>query len=286
MKLRTVLAAAAASALLLTGCTNNAAEESNTTAPVQESRSWQEIQESGVLLVGTITDYPPNEFKTEAGEPTGWAVELVEEIAAELGLTVEYELLLFDNILPRIQSGVIDLGVGSFTDTRERQGVVDFVNYYEAGSLWAAAPGSGITPDTACGKTIAAMTGGTQLLFELPERSEECVANGEEPIEITQYVGQPEVTNAVLMGQADAFSADSPVAIDAVSALDGKLEIVGEIFDTAPYGFPVGKGSDLAPQVRDALQTLIDDGRYAALLKKYNSDAGAITEAGINLATE
>lgn len=239
-----------------------------------------------MLYVGTITDYPPNEFKTKDGAPTGWAVELVEVIADELDLKIDYELLLFDNILPRIQGGGIDLGVGSFTDTLERQQVVDFVNYYEAGSLWAAPKGSGITPDIACGKTVAAMSGGTQLLFELPERSKTCVDAGKEPIEIIQFTGQPEVTNAVILGQADAFTADSPVTVDAVTEVGDTLQIAGDIYDTAPYGFPIGKGSELGTHVRDALQTLIDNGTYGELLKKYHSEMGAITQATINVAAE
>lgn len=279
-------ALAAAAALLLTGCTNSDTTVTEAEVSSSETRSWAEIEESGVLRVGTITDYPPNETKTDDGTPSGWAVELVEEIAAELGLQVEYELLLFDSILPRVEGGAIDLGVGSFTDTVERQEVVDFVNYYSAGTLWAAAPGASIDPDNACGLRVAVMTGGTQHLNELPERSQKCLDAGQAKIEILPFTGQPEVTNAVVQGQADAFSADSPVTIDAVNALGGEIEVVGTMFDTAPYGFPVAKGSDLAEHVRAALQTLIDDGRYRDLLQKYHSESGAITEATINIATQ
>lgn len=282
-----IIPAIAIAALLLTGCTNSeSGDEARESGSAAAVRSWAEIEQSGVLYVGTITDYPPNETKTPEGRPTGWAVELVAEIASELGLKVEYQELLFDSILPRIEGGAIDLGVGSFTDTVERQQVVDFVNYYSAGSLWAARTGSVIDPDSACGLSVAVMRDGTQHLAELPTRSETCVSAGKEPIEILPFTGQPEVTTAVVQGQADAFSADSPVTIEAVDALGGEIEIVGEMFDTAPYGLPVAKGSDLAEHVRAALQALIDDGRYLALLEKYHSESGAVTEATINIATE
>ncbi|MCA0379351.1 MAG: ABC transporter substrate-binding protein [Actinobacteria bacterium] len=288
MKKRLMIPALIAATLLLAGCTNSetATPDAANAAPAAEFRSWAEIEESGVLQVGTITDYPPNETKTADGKPTGWAVELVGEIASELGLNVEYQELLFDSILPRIEGGAIDLGVGSFTDTVERQQVVDFVNYYSAGSLWAAAAGGSIDPDNACGLTVAVMKDGTQHLDELPTRSKECVDAGKPAINILPFTGQPEVTTAVVQGQADAFSADSPVTIEAVDALGGEIEIVGEMFDTAPYGLPVAKGSELAEHVRAALQTIIDDGRYLELLKKYHSESGAITEATINIAAE
>lgn len=273
---------------MLTGCVNTdvAGGDAATPDAAHEARTWSEIAESGVLKVGTIVDYPPNEFKTDDGEPTGWAVDLVAAIAEELGLEVEWEVLQFDSILPRIEGGTIDVGVGSFGDTLERQETVDFVNYSEAGTLWAAQPGSDVDPDHACGLTIAVMATGTQHLIELPERDAACREAGEPPIVIEPYTGQPEVTNAVVLGKADAFSADSPVTIDAASRLDGELEVVGELFDTVPYGFPVAKGSDLSPRLADALQRLIDDGTYLEILERGKSEGGAIETATINAGPE
>ena len=36
--------------------------------------------------------------------------------------------------------------MSSFTDTKERRGRVDFVTYFEAGTLWAQRTGAGIDP--------------------------------------------------------------------------------------------------------------------------------------------
>ena len=65
---------------------------------------------------------------------------------------------------------------------------------------------------------------------------------GKPPIEIVQFDGQDAATNAVVLGQADAVSADSPVILYAIKQSNGKLEQAGEIFDSAPYGWPVAKG--------------------------------------------
>ncbi|WP_449277400.1 transporter substrate-binding domain-containing protein [Leucobacter sp. GX24907] len=288
MKLRHLLSAAAIAALALTGCTNTdvPAEDSQTEQTSAEARTWDEIQESGVLRVGTIVDYPPNEFKTEDGEPTGWAVDLVVAIADELDLDVEWTILEFDSILPRIEGGEIDLGVGSFGDTVERQQVVDFLNYYEAGSLWATRKGENVDPDNACGLTVAVMKAGTQHLEELPARSDKCVEDGKDPIEILPFVGQPEVTNAVVLGNADAFTADSPITVDAISKLSGELVAAGGTFDTVPYGFPMPKGAELGEHAREALKTLIDDGRYLEIINGGESAEGAIETATINAGTQ
>ena len=54
------------------------------------------------------------------------------------------------------------------------------------------------------------------------------------------------------------------------------------MFDAAPYGFAVQKGSGMAEAVQEALQALIDDGTYLEILTKAGFEAGAITEATIN----
>ena len=294
MKIRFVLPAlAAAAALALTGCTNT---EGDTTASVDASGIQpdaaavallpEEVKESGVLVMGTDAEYPPNEYKDASGKPVGWGIELAEAIAAKLGLTPEWEILPFDSILPRIEEEALQVGASSFTDNLERQKTVDFVNYLNAGSQWAAPVGSDVDPENACGLTVAVQAGTVQHTDELPARNDECVAAGKEAITILPFDGQPEVTNAVVNGQADAFSADSPVTGAAVTELEGELELVGDLFDAAPYGFATLKGSDMTMAVQAALQSLIDDGTYLEILEAAGITPGAVESATINAGTE
>ncbi|MGO2141638.1 MAG: ABC transporter substrate-binding protein [Leucobacter sp.] len=293
MKIRYALPAlAAAAALVLTGCTNNAAEEGGGEAPEATSTIKvddaaaallpKELRDSGKIVIGTDAEYPPNEYKNDKGEPIGWGVDLANAVAAKLGLTPEWEILGFDSIIPRIQEGVVNLGSSSFTDTVERQKSVDFVNFLNAGSLWVAPTGSDVNPDDACGLTIAVQATTVQHTDELPRRDAECKAAGKPGIEILPFDGQPEVTNAVVNGMADAFSADLPVSGDAVAKTGGQLEAIGEVFDAAPYGFATEKGSDVTKAVQAALQSLMDDGTYLEILKGAGIESGALDKATIN----
>ena len=54
------------------------------------------------------------------------------------------------------------------------------------------------------------------------------------------------------------MSADSPVTLYAIKQSEGKLEQAGEVFDSAPYGWPVKKGSALAAALQKALEHLIE----------------------------
>src|SRR5690606_37057809 len=141
----------AAAALALTGCVNDEGTSAGTgvVAGIQPDEAAvallpADIKDSGVLVMGTDADYPPNEFKDTEGNPAGWGVELAEAVSAKLGLTPEWEILSFDSILPRIEEGVVNMGASSFTDNLERQKTVDFVNYLNAGSQWAAAAGADV----------------------------------------------------------------------------------------------------------------------------------------------
>lgn len=294
MKLRYLASMSAVVALALAGCSNNSDTGDAGGAAVSDVEPDEaavallpeDVKSSGVLAIGTDGDYPPNEYKDENGEPIGWAVDLTEAVAAKLGLEPEWEILGFDSIIPRVQEGVLGLGSSSFTDTLERQNSVDFVNYLNAGSLWAAGIDEDVDPDDACGLTIAVQATTIQHLTEMPARDKECTDAGKPGIEVLPFDGQSEATNAVVNGRAAAFSADLPVTGDAVAKLGDKLKVVGEVFDAAPYGFATQKGSDMTKAVQAALQSLMDDGTYLEILEGAGIESGALETATVNAGTE
>jgi polar amino acid transport system substrate-binding protein len=283
----------AAAALLLVGCVDNSTTEpggggDSPAVGVDEAAVAllpDDIKKSGKLVIGIDATYPPNEYKDDAGEPIGWEVDLGNAMAAKLGLTPEYQISGFDKILPSVTGGTYDIGLSSFTDNEEREKVVDFVNYYEAGIQWAQAIGGSVDPANACGLTVAVQATTYEETDELPAKSDECVSAGKEPINILKYEKQDEASNALALGQADAMTADSPITQYAVSKLKDKIELAGDAFDVAPYGIAVDKGSPLAKAIQAALQSLIDDGTYLDILTEWGVDAGAVDSITINAAT-
>ncbi|WP_025134654.1 ABC transporter substrate-binding protein [Leucobacter sp. PH1c] len=291
MKIRYALPALAAAALLtLTGCVTNEEgpqHESTDTSKITVDEAAAalvpaDIKESGKLILGTDASYPPNEYKNSSGEIVGWGVDLAGAVSARLGLEPVWEEAGFDTIIPSIQGGKMNMGSSSFTDNAERQKTVDFVNFYEAGVLWAAPIGADVDPNNACGLKVAVQAGTFEHTDELPAKSAECEAAGKPKIEIMPFEGQAEATNAVVLGQAEAFSADSPVTLDAIAAQSEKIEAAGETFDVAPYGYALPKDTDLTKAVQAALQSLMDDGTYLEILTKAGVEDGAIAKATIN----
>lgn len=282
---------AASGALALSGCsssTDSSAPESPTESvqaeTVEEIANTvpEPIKSSGKLIVGVNIPYAPMEFKDPQGQIVGFDVDLMNAIAATLGLTPEYREADFAKIIPSIQGGIFNVGMSSFTDSKEREEQVDFVTYFSAGTLWAKPAGADITPETACGKRVAVQATTVQETDELPARSRECTDAGQPAIQIVPFDSQDAATNAVVLGQADAMSADSPVTLYAIKQTNGKLEQAGEVFDSAPYGWPVEKGSPLAQSLQQALEHLIENGQYREIAANWGLEEGLIDKPVIN----
>jgi len=279
----------AVSALALSACSSTkTAAPTPTPTPTAQSLAQMvpsDVSADGVLTFGSDGTYAPNEFiGTDGKTMEGMDIELGTAIAAKLGLKATFVNAPFDSIIPAIQSGKYEAGISSFTDNKDREKVLDFVTYYSAGSSWAAKTGSTLTPDTACGKNIAVQKGTVQV-DDITARSKTCTDAGKPAIKINQYQGQQDATATVVSGKNDAMLADSPVTGYAVKTSNGQLQIIGTVYDTAPYGvaLPKAKG-DFAKAVQGAINAIIADGTYKSILDKYGAAEGAVTTSLINAA--
>jgi polar amino acid transport system substrate-binding protein len=244
------------------------------------------IKSDGKLLIGTDPTYAPSEFLDTDGKTViGFDVELFDAIAAKLGLKTEWKPSKFADIIPGIESAKYEIGVSSFTINDERKQQVNMISYFSAGTQWGTKKGNpnGIQPDNACGKKVAVQTATVQETEDLPKRNKDCEAAGKPKLTIDSYQDQGQATAAVVSGKDDAMLADSPVVAYAVKQTNGQLELLGDIYDSAPYGYVVEKTqTDFAQAVADAVKALITDGTYKTILEKWGVQAGAIDNPAVN----
>lgn len=242
----------------------------------------QELKDKGVITLATNPPFAPAEFKDSHGTIIGFDIDLARAVAATMGLQLEVRQQDFNMILPAISAGTIDFGASGMTDSEERRKKYDFVDYLTAGIQWAAQPGSNIDPDDACGLTVAVQRGTVSESDDVPARSQACIDAGKEPIHSLAYDNSDPAAMATVLGRADAYSADSPIAAWAVERSKGKIELIGEITDAAHYGWPMPKGSALAPAMAAALQSLIDSGDYEKIMHQWGITTGLAERAAIN----
>jgi len=290
-----LLGLALAMALIAAGCGDKADTGGGSTGTTAAAPAVDEalaakvpdaVKSDGKLVVGTDTTYSPNEFlDTDGKTPVGWDIDLFAAVAAKLGLKAEFRSAKFPELIPAIQSGKYEIGVSSFTINDERKQQVNMISYFNAGTQWGTKKGNpnGIQPDDACGKKVAVQTGTVQETEDLPKRQSACKSAGKPAFTIDSYQDQGQATAAVVSGKDDAMLADSPVVAYAVKQTNGQLELLGDIYEAAPYGYVVKKDqTDFAQATADAVKALITDGTYKTILEKWGVQAGAIDNPAVN----
>lgn len=252
------------------------------------------IKAAGQLIIATDATYAPNEFLVNgAGSPVGMDVDLGTAIAQVLGLKVEFKKAGFDGILAGINAGRFDLSLSSFTDNVDREKVVNFVNYFNAGTSTMVLAGNPLKINSdldLCGKKVGAENGTTQLSMLQKADSDDsvvkvCTSAGKPAPTAQGYPTQTDVNGALLAGRIDAYLADSPVVAYAVKQTGAKFQTVGKDIGVAPYGIAVPKEpAALTPAIQKALQKLIDNGSYTKILTNWGVASGGVKTATINAA--
>jgi len=245
------------------------------------------IKSKGTLTVATDATYAPNEFIASNGKTvTGWDVELGQALGKVMGLNWKFVNATFDTIIPGLQSGKYDVGMSSFTDTKEREKVVDFVTYFSAGtSFYVKAQGGPTINSLAdlCGHSVGVERGTTQA-DDATAQNAKCKKAGKAGVSVHVYPDQNAANLAIDSGRQQVGMADSPVAAYIVKQSNGKFKLTGKAYNTAPYGIALPKGNGMTKPVVDAMKELVKNGTYKSILTKYGVQEGAITNPAINAA--
>ncbi len=264
-----------------TGNTTGAAAGMNSTIAAEVPAK---IKSKGTLTVATDATYPPNEFVGSNGKTlTGWDVELGQQLGKVMGLNWKFVNASFDTIIPGLQSGKYDIGMSSFTDTKERQKVVDFVTYFSAGTAFYVKSGGPTVNSLAdlCGHSVGVERGTTQA-SDATAQNTKCKKAGKPGVGVHVYPDQNAANLAIQSGRQQVGMADSPVAAYIVKQSSGNFKLTGKPYNTAPYGIAISKGNGMTKPILAALKELMTNGMYMSLLKKWNVQQGAINNPTIN----
>ena len=145
----------------LFGCSSG---DQNAASDAAGADGSYQLVNGGKLTVAASLDFPPFE-NLNGDKPEGFAVDLMNALAKEMGLECEYlPSTKFDTIVPLIQAGgKADVGVSSFTITDKRLQQIDFTDSYcDVNQSITVRKDSGITDVSQLeGKKIGAQSGTT-----------------------------------------------------------------------------------------------------------------------------
>jgi polar amino acid transport system substrate-binding protein len=126
MKFAKIILVSILALIFFTGCTQMQQTTSSTsTSPVLDRN-----QKRGELVVGTMGNMPPLNMTAKDGEIFGFEPDLARRLAAAMNVKVKFVTKPFNELLPALQNGEVDMVMSGMTITPERNLKVAFVGPY------------------------------------------------------------------------------------------------------------------------------------------------------------
>jgi len=217
------------------------------------------------IVVATDATWPPMEYVDENKNIVGFDIDLMNAIAKEAGLEVEYRNVAWDGIFAGLAAGEYDAVISSVTITDERKAQYDFSEpYINAGQIVVVQAGSDIAgPGALGGRTVGAQIGTTGA-FAVQDMGD---------VTLKEYDEIGLAFEDLVAGRIDAVVCDTPVAADFALQREeyrAALKIVGDSFTEEYYGILVQKGnSELLSKINQGLAAVQDKGIDKELEEKW-----------------
>jgi ABC-type amino acid transport substrate-binding protein len=233
---------------------DEALSEAETAADTAAAAGDLGLATEGTMVVGSDIAFEPFESIVD-GEPQGFDIDLMDEIASRIGVEVEYQNTPFDTIFTQLAGGQFDAIISAITITEERDETIDFSEpYFAANQALAVAEGSDITgvDDLTADSVIGVQAATTGADYALETFSDSTVQ--EFPTSVDAF-------NALASGQVDAVFIDLPVVGEQVA--QGGVVLAEEVDTGELYGIGVQEGNTaLKAAIDEALASIIADGTY------------------------
>lgn len=239
---------------------------------------------NSLTLAVSVSGQPPGTSILDDGKTlAGQDVDFANAVAKVLGIDLKTQQAGFEAILPALDSGKYDLGVGNFGVTDERRRTIDFVTYINDGQGFATRKDSKLSKVTdlkqLCGLNVA--TGaGTTFEATLEDNKHVCTDAGEKAYQVQTYNEQGAIWSSLQQGRSDVVMSTINGLRYAVAHQKG-VKFLNE-FHRLDVGFAFKKGTELTPAFQAAVNKLIKDGTYAEILKKWGTTGSAITKSEIS----
>ncbi|MDR5818694.1 ABC transporter substrate-binding protein [Caballeronia sp. LZ033] len=248
------------------------------------------IKSAGVLRIASYIGFPPLEFDKD-GQMMGAEIDLGKALADKLGVKASFSNVPFEGIIPGLLSGRFDMALSDMSDTEARRKQVDFVDYAQAFTSIIVQKGNPRhirSLGDLCGLPVATQQGSMQSTI-LEQQSSKCAADGKQPIAISRFPSQAQVSLDLKSGRSAAEVRDFALGVYEVDQSEGRLEVVSVdgkpamVGESGKVGIAVKKGNlELAKAIQAALQSLKADGTYERIFDKWNVSAEKISDFTIN----
>jgi polar amino acid transport system substrate-binding protein len=256
---RSLLAGAAAVLLLpLTACGGDSSSANASTTKYK-------LVQNGVITAGTQAEQPPFAVTDASGNPTGFAVDLMNEAAKRLDVKVQYKSTNLQGILAGLSAGQYDIGVAGVGATPERAKQVSFTTPYYWGFTAVVTKKSGNQTAVSDfdGKRVGVVSGAVQEAF---------IAKKMPKAKLVKFKDQTAMISQLLSGGVEAIVLGGADADEYVKKQPVRIAVEQDSLQGS--AFPLRKDGDpkLLKDLDAQIDAMIDDGTYVKLYRKYFQD--------------
>lgn len=232
-----------------------------------------DIKARGHMVVAVDPTFAPYEFTNADGSITGYDTELLQTIAKNTGLPVQFQKMSFDGIIPGLIAGSFDFTSSALDVTAERAKRIAFTipvsESQDVVLTTSALPVASSNPSALSGHTVAVKQG-TQPETLMKQISAALVAKGKAPIQILSLQTVQQTIDALSDKRADFVVDDVTVLADAAAKSGGADKVVGNIGDPIYISWGIRKGDTKLLLLLDGqLKKLEANGQMKALQEKY-----------------
>jgi len=236
------------------------------------------------VTVAVALGSPPDDFRDAQGEINGWEIDILRAATQALGVQLDLRPTTFDTLIPGLQSKRFDAAVGQIGVTDLRLKVLDMIGTLRANELFAALTGSELKVKTLgdlCGVTVSTVRGSREFEFAQAYQPQ-CAAAGKQPINMLVFSDGNAAADSLMSKRSEVIWLGSTTISYFVSQTKGKTKVVGSYTDTSYIGVALSKNSDSSPALQAAIQHLLEDGTYKAILAKWGLEDGAASKISLN----
>jgi polar amino acid transport system substrate-binding protein len=242
---------------------------------VQAAELPERIKTAGKVIVANTPNYPPLEYKDpKSGELMGLDIDLGTALAKQLGLTVEWADIGFEQMVPSLSTGRVDLIQSGMSDLPKRRETMTFLDYMQSGAQFYVSQGRGAEFNTLtdfCGKKVG-MSRRTSFPDETAKWSvANCEAAGLPAIEVVGTEGSADARAQLKQGRIDAAVQGAETLPYLLDLEKDTYKIVGVPFTIVHQGIGFAKTDEaLLEAYKGAMSTIQASGEYKSILEKYS----------------
>lgn len=244
------------------------------------------IKQKGEIVAAIMPNYPPMDFKDPAtNQLTGVDYDLGMALGERLGVKIKWTETAFEQMVSALTTGRVDIILSGMTDTTERQEVVTFVDYFVSGPIFYTLQSREDLKEMTdlCGKNVGTSRR-TTFPAEIAKWSKEnCEAAGKPAVNVVGAEGSADARAQLRQRRLDAAVQGSETVPYIMGLEKNTFKPIGTPIAKQITGLGVKKSNpELTQAVAAAIQGMIDDGTYQAILKKWDLEKSAIERVTIN----